>query len=141
MDMHDLLIEAIEKDIPKDFLIKVISQNKKVVNESKQIIQQQQEALLMQIQASYKFAKTGILNLLPQEEEVTAEVNPKLVDVLSDHAEYKLKDLAQLFEISYKNCSKIFNEKEIPHQRRDCKGKIFLGKTVKKYFLSKEPRV
>jgi hypothetical protein len=138
MNLHDLLIEAIQRDIPKDFIIKIILLNKAVVAELNAKIRHQQEAILIQIRASYKYAKIGMENFDKDEELLSiCEMQTTNLSLLSDTAEYTLKELSEIFNVHYKTCSKILTNKKVPHLRRVEKGKIYLGKTVKEYLAIK----
>jgi hypothetical protein len=132
MCFYDLLAQAVQDGLPTELLLKFIAHTKIISNEYIKKEGEYKQIIKEQIRTSYKLACIGqpVTDII----EETDENNQINVSVISDTAEYTLKELAETLQISYKTCAKRFKEMKVPRERREAKGSIYLGKTVKKSF-------
>ncbi len=142
---YELFQEAVERDLPKDFLLKFNNNIRDISNYFIKIEQEQKEMLLKkeysynemlkaQIRINYKF--TCIVQSFLNNFEYKKEEEHINASIISDEAEYSLKELSEILQINYKTCARIFKEKEIPSERREARGYIYLGRIVKKFLQS-----
>ena len=137
LTIYDLLAEAIENDLPKEFLLKFINHSKIVSTENAKKENEYIEIIKSNLRTSFKFAsikQTSTYRTNEIDEYETEENSQINVTVIADEAEYTLRELAETLQISYKTCAKRFKEMKVPRERREAKGSIYLGKTVKKCF-------
>ncbi len=132
MCFYDLLAQAVQDEIPTELLLKFIAHTKTISNEYIKKEGEYKQIIKEQIRTSYKLACIGqpVTEMIEEPEE-NNQIN---VTVISDTAEYTLRELAETLQISYKTCAKRFKEMKVPRLRREAKGSIYLGKTVKKCF-------
>ena len=133
MTIYDLnlLEEALKNDLQKDFILKLIDQTKKIyiahnkkTNQLKNIINQ-----------FSKIDNDDFDDHIDDEKNIDIFHYSK-ISILSDIAEYKLREVAEILGVSYKHCSRLFSKYKVPSCRTEKNCEIFLGRTIKNSFIA-----
>ncbi len=135
MSLHDLDLveEALKSNLDRDIILKFVQHTKKLQNNHKKETNQYRELVKQSCSLVYKFASVGEDDFDDSIEKRTVHSN---VCLLSDNAEYTLKEVAEILQINYKYCNKLFCKYKVPSLKRGSAGIVFLGKTIKEYFNS-----
>lgn len=138
MTNYDIIAEAIQVDAPKEFVLKLLSYSR----EKEESFLKKEITLKKEVVQALNSACRIIMNGVEDKENNNYEedmLNNNIKDsssIISDNAEYSVKEISELLSINYKTCARIFRQKSISVLKRGKKGNIYLGKTIKEALQS-----